>query len=413
MPAESNSKYVLFFILCNAFLPFFIVDIPKSIAITPGLIGAVFYFLHWKAQGTPPLISKKTCALVLIILGLSALSLLWALHFQTSLKQVTKLLIILPPQLLLFSVIHLIKKEQALRYAHYLLYGLILASILLCFEVLSEGLIYNLIRGNPLNVSVDSDEFNRGAVGITLYFFAMSALFHREKSHKWLVIPALCPLLIALSYSTSQAAQASFMLAALFLFCFPYRSRLAWGVVKYGILTLMLISPFCVSFIYTHFAADLQTIEFMKNGYIGHRLETWDYISRYMMDSPFLGYGLDVTRAITDFDSKLAYDASNYTRHPHNFVIQLWIEFGLLGILISMALMYYLISKIEHDFSIQQQKVLLPTFMAVLVCASTSYGVWQGQWIGLLFHVTGISLLTCKMLEDDGDHKTHTQERGE
>ncbi len=399
MHTASHHKYVLFFILCNALLPFLTVDIHKSIAITPSLVGIVFYVWHWKSNGVRPAFSKETLILTLIILGLSCLSLLWAAHFQVSLEQVTQLCLLLPPQILLFSVVGTIKAEHIMRYKNYLLYGIIAASSLLCIEILSQGLMHNLIRGNPISVPVDPDEFNRGAVAITLYFYAMLALFRGEKYQNWLLGMALCPLIIALMNTSSQAAQLSFIVGAIFLFGFPYRSKATWSILKYGIVTLMLISPFCVSYIYIHYAADLQTIDFMKNGYIGHRLETWDYISRYMMNSPFFGYGIEASRGITDYDSKHIYDASNYTIHPHNFVMQIWIEFGLIGIIIAMGLMHYFISKIQNDFSIQQQKCILPTFMAILVSASTSYGVWQGHWLGLLFHVSAICLLTCKTLE--------------
>ena len=37
--------------------------------------------------------------------------------------------------------------------------------------------------------------------------------------------------------------------------------------------------------------------------------------------------------------------------------------------------------------------------MAALVPASTAYGIWQGWWIALLFHVIAMALIACKFAD--------------
>jgi len=128
-------------------------------------------------------------------------------------------------------------------------------------------------------------------------------------------------------------------------------------------------------------------------------LEIWDYISRYTLQHPFFGYGIEATRAILDFDSKRVFAPDNTILHPHNYVIQTWIEFGAFGICILSALTYIVFTNIKNNYTIAQQKLLLPTLMATLFAASVAYGLWQGAWIGLMFHVAAVTLMTTTLIK--------------
>ncbi len=139
----------------------------------------------------------------------------------------------------------------------------------------------------------------------------------------------------------------------------------------------------------------------MAHAYAGHRLEIWDYVSRYALQEPIHGYGIEMVRATLDFDSKRQFLDENNVLHPHNFAIQLWAEFGIIGIFTAMALVYAFFTSIEKNFSIPQQKVILPTVMATLIPASVAYGLWQGQWIGLMFHVAAVTLMATTLAHEE------------
>lgn len=330
---------------------------------------------------------------------MATLSIVWAKFPDLSSGQVIKLSYLLPPQILLISLALSLNKEQLKPYIHLFPYGLIIGSVYLCFELLSGGVIFNLIRSIPIDAAINPAEFNRASVGIILYFFSAVAILtiHLKKSLAFIIM--LIPTIAILLVSDSQSALLAFIAGFIFLFLFPYQSKKAWLGLKVIILTLMLISPFVMSYIYENFAETIQSIPLMARGYAGARLELWDYISRYALQEPLHGYGIRATRLITDFDSKLVFDIVNTVLHPHNFVLQIWIEFGLIGILIGMFLIERGISLIQYKFSMAQQKILLPTMMAALGPCATAYGMWQGWWIALLFHVAAMSLIACKFVE--------------
>ncbi len=330
---------------------------------------------------------------------MAALSILWAKFPDLASEQVIKLTYLLPPQILMISLALSLDKEKIKPYIHFFSYGLVIGSIYLCFEILSNGAIFNFIRGVPMDLKVNLAEFNRASVFMVLYFFSAIALLNIHFKKSLAVLVMLIPTVTILFITDSQSALLAFIAGLIFLFLFPYQSKKAWLGLKIIILAIMLIAPFIISFIYENFAESVQALPLMPQAYAGHRLEIWDYICRYALQEPLHGYGIRATRSITDFDSRLAFANVNEVLHPHNFVFQIWIEFGFIGILVAMGVMERGISLIQHKFTVTQQKILLPTMMAALGPASTAYGIWQGWWIALLFHVAAIGLIACKFAE--------------
>ncbi len=397
--------YALSFCLLSACVPFLAVDMPRGLAFAPSLIGVVFYALYFVVFKTKPILSWKTLWLVLIIFGLSALSLSWALHFDVSLKQVSKLAILLPPQVLLLSLVCSLNKEQLEPYIRFFPYGVAFSALFLCFEVMSGGVVFNLVRGEPLDHFVGSFEFNRAAVVLSLYSFSALAILKAQHKHPLSFLIIILPLLSALIVTDSQSAQLSFVVGMVFLFLFPYHSRIAWVGLAFVILALMLTAPFFVPYIYQNYAADIQQIPGFAQAYVGHRLEIWDYVSRYALQKPLHGFGIEMTRATTNFDSGRIFEDDNSSLHPHNFAIQIWVEFGLIGILIAMGLMYQLFSSLQKNFTLAQQRIILPSIMGAMAPAAAAFGLWQGWWMATLFHLAAMCLIACKFTDDGEKEK--------
>jgi O-antigen ligase len=229
--------------------------------------------------------------------------------------------------------------------------------------------------------------------------------------HKLSFLILIIPLGSALIFSVCQTAQLMFLVGFAVYFAFPYASKWAWVGLKAIIMILMVIAPFTVGFVFHHFAHSLMDVNVVKDASGGARLEIWDYVSRYALQHPFFGYGADVTRTITDFDCAYVFNTINLVNHPHNFVLQIWIEYGLFGILITMGVIYKALTLIQTQYSIAQQKILLPTFLAGMVAASTAYGLWQGMWIGAMFFAAAMAILASRIVIDNsqGENAIHLQ----
>lgn len=391
-----EQRYIFLFCLLTALIPFLAIDVPRSIAYVASIISVLFYAAYFYAYGKKPYFSKKTLCLCLIIFGISASSLIWAKFFETSFDQVVKLSYLLPCQVAMISLAFSLKAEDLKPYLHFFPIALCLASFLLCFEILTDGFIFKLIRNEGPEVYFNPAELNRGCVVMVLYFFSALAILKTRIKPLYATAILTAPILWMLLITDSQSSLLSFVAGLVFLCLFPYRSKISWLGLKLIILGFMASSPFLAAMVYQNLAATVEGVPLLARGYAGHRLEIWDYISLYILDNPWLGYGIEVTRDVTDFQTKGVYNPVNTVLHPHNFIFQIWIEFGVLGIVIAMGLMWKLLSILETNFNTSQQKILLPTLAAVLVPASTAYGMWQGWWLVLLFHVAAMSLLAVK-----------------
>jgi len=397
MTMLTKQRVASLFCILSAMVPLLVVDLPKGTSFFPALVGVLCYALYHFGLKIKLGISKNTLILCLILFCVPLLSLIWASHFEASTSKVIQLLTLLPPQILLISFVAKISRDDISQKIHYYAYAVSAGALLIILEICTGGKLFELFRGASFDTAPQTYEYNRAAVLLVMCSFSAIAILKQKIQHKLSPFIIVIPLLIALYLSVCQSAELMFVIGFLTLFLFPYQSKWAWNGLKGIILTLMLIAPFIIPTIFQHVTNNIYDISFFKNAYAGHRLEIWDYISRYALQHPFFGYGVEATRAITDFDCKFVFNDSNLVLHPHNFVVQIWIEFGLFGILIAMGLMYKALSLIQTKFTVEQQKILLPTFLSTLLASSTAYGMWQGMWVGALFYTAAMCLLACKM----------------
>lgn len=393
------------FLLCIflAIVPIINVDVPKALAVYPGVIGVVFYALYKYALKIDVHLSKNAAILCGTIFGLSAISLIWATHFDPSFHQVKNFALLLPPLLLLVSLAESLRKDHIAPYLHYYAFAVTIGAAVMILEILWGGLIFNLTHGRPMDVVPNTFEYNRGAILLVICSFGAMAILREKLNHIAAPLIIAIPLAIALFMCESQSAQLMFLVGFATIFLFPYKYKAAWILMKISIVSLMFVIPFIVILAFQHITSGVQDIRILYDANVGPRLEIWDYVSRYAMENPLTGYGVNVTRAITDFDCHYLFNTTNLVLHPHNFMLQIWIEFGLLGILLAIGFVYHLLTLIQTRFTIAQQKILLPTFMTSFLAASTAFGMWQGMWVACLFYAAAMAMLASKYIDKPKD----------
>ena len=139
----------------------------------------------------------------------------------------------------------------------------------------------------------------------------------------------------------------------------------------------------------------LQWQETAVGGSIIHRLLIWEYVGKKIYDKPFLGHGAGTSRLIgqniflnipnTKIDIKGAIPL-----HPHNNFLEIWLELGLLGIIV-MSLLW--IKIIKFGINIRKRSYALGTgvctsIISTFIISNLSFGVFQAWWmasIGLTF----------------------------
>lgn len=385
-------------ILFGVLLSLIIIEMPRAMAFIPGLMALTALTIYSIKDKNLPRIPIRSIAVIGGVFALASLSYFWSYDTDNTLQRGLKI-----APLFLVGALCLLwgqnfKTAHMRPYFTFLTAALIAGAALVVVELHFLGPVYKTIRGLTDDYFLQDAVYNRGTNIIVISSFCALGYWLHMAKKTFMAIWLYAAILALMIATDSQSAQLALLVGLVFFFAFPYRCKAAWyGLI--AILTLgMCSAPFLAPWLYSH-AEYINALPFFGGnmGYAGPRLEIWDYVSRYALQSPLLGYGLDVTRVITDFDSAQTYIAGNTILHPHNFALQIWIEFGALGALCGSILIGWIIYSIKSVESITAQRVCLASFIASLSIFTTGYGMWQSWWLGAVFITLAHCLFICRL----------------
>lgn len=403
--AKTEKIYLMVFALALALVPVLAVTVPRVLAFIPAVIGVIGYASFYPVFKERPTRSVFTFVSIGILMALMFVSVLWSIGPDVSLERAQKTSLLLIGGAFFISIalsIRITALEPYLKWLPYLLLG---AAVLTSIEISLDYPLYRLVRGEDMSALVNNAVCNRTAVTIALLLVPTLVIMrHFHNAHVCLLatLVAVVPLMFI---TQSQSALMGLLVAGLVYMAFPYRWRAAYALTAALIGALMIAMPFIATWVFKTYATDINQMPLLGQGYgyAGARLEIWDFISRYIMQNPLFGFGVEATRVVKDFDTAMLYHEGRTILHPHNFALQLWMEFGLLGVLLGVAFITCLMLRIGR-LPPRHARIMLPTLLATLTVASTSYGIWQGWWLGLLFAVAASAMLALRIVRQDSGY---------
>lgn len=145
-----------------------------------------------------------------------------------------------------------------------------------------------------------------------------------------------------------------------------------------------------------HFLPDVKDIERKYNlpESVYPRLFIWKSTAAYIREAPILGKGLNSSRAISSEKDKQIYsirDDGNprwiepIPLHPHSVILQIWLEFGVIGAVMLTILSTALIKRINECGDPILRAFGYGAFFSTFTIACVSYGIWSGWWQGALW----------------------------
>lgn len=404
-PPRAHFFIATAFILMLSLIPVIAVSMPRGTAFLFSLAGLLFLIPAFSILHEKPVFPKMTTLIVGAISALALVSSFWAVDpvfsFDKCIGTVRTLFI----GIVFISAIRTVQVASIRPSVWMFPAGLCVAALLTFIDMKFGNTFFRIVRDLPPGSPVTTAEYNRVGVVLVLSLFPAIALWKDSTKIGMKVILGIfiaCygPLLLI---TDSQSIQMALLFGLITFFIFPYAHRAAWIAAATGVFALMLAAPFIAIWTFQHLAETINAMPIIggTGGYAGTRLEIWDYVSRYMLQHPFHGFGFEATRQITDFDSKQIYQPGLTILHPHNFAIQIWMEFGLAGILLFGTILSGFILWMQKNLTLAQQRFTLPTLVATLSIASTGYGMWQGWWIGVLFMGAGLCILAIRLQNEN------------
>lgn len=124
-----------------------------------------------------------------------------------------------------------------------------------------------------------------------------------------------------------------------------------------------------------------------------HRLTIWSFTAQRIAEHPLRGWGMDASRDMPGAEDEITVQRvapdgtvlvslieSMLPLHPHNAVMQVWLELGLPGMTALVAFVLVLLRRIERLPDRWSQGAAAAVVAGTFCVSVVSYGFWQSWW---------------------------------
>lgn len=332
---------------------------------------------------------------LLALFALTATSSLWSITpsetFERSLKVCGLLLCALP----LLDLARSTPTDTLRRWQMLFPFATIIAGLYPLIELHFDFPIQKVLGMEAPETVLWGSSLNKH-VSIFIMMLAPALLIcHRAGAHT-ISIGMIIMAILIMSVTESQAAQ-------LALLMIPLAWCVAFILPGTGIpLTFMaagvtlLLMPWVSPIAFDMFAADMKKQgSLAEQASVSMRLENWDFISRKIMENPWTGFGMDTTRFINDFQSERLYFETSTIMHPHNIALQLWIEFGVLGVAFMVGFFAFLLKRLLN-LPRGARRIPFTVFCVVLSFLMVSWSIWASWLLGFIVFLAAVTILALR-----------------
>ncbi len=368
------------------------------------IVAAGLLILDRDVRRQAGLVLRSPLALALAGLVLWAgASVLWAPEPLGSLRLVAKLTGLFGAGLVLVSGALVVARDGASALYRPLRIAGLVTIALLAVEWASQARLNTLLRellggttGNPLNL------MNRGSVIASLTVWLAATAMARDPG-PWRH-PAVAPLFLATAFLvflglTMTVVPVALACGAVLWLVIWLARRRSVRILAAVVALLAAVAPLLPRFAVdpAAFGARLQALPFS----LQHRLHMWNYVAERIAEHPLRGWGVDASRwfqagdiTMRDLMSTYQFEVQLLPLHPHNGVLQVWLELGLPGAVLLTAVVVLLLLGIER-YSVS--RAAMASGIAVLttfgVIAGLSYGIWQSWWLATAWLVAAFAVI--------------------
>lgn len=349
--------------------PLIVLFAPRAMAWWPALLGLIALPLLDRTKAP----SWVSASVPLWAGTLSLVSVLWAAFphdaFELALRRLP-MLYGLSLGIIGLTWLHADVWRKALTYASYVF----VACVGLAFLEYSFDYPYNhmlFVQTGETNLKLETAAIMNRAWSALLLLAVpcVWVLWHNGRAKTGLVVAMVMFAALAVS-----EASATFLAALAGVMIYPlamWTPRFAKHALLGGTALLLCAMPFVAPWLFEHRPVDWAYIDSPSTG---GRLEIWNFVSNAIQLRPVTGYGYEATR-FYPFSTDAIYFKQSTVLHPHNMPLQVWMEFGMIGVALALAGLYALGRRIRSPLCL-----MLATF--TLVMAFLSFGMWQGTWLG-------------------------------
>jgi O-antigen ligase len=285
-----------------------------------------------------------------------------------------------------------------------LIAAVIIAIIILLFEGLSSAVLMRTLRGeDAASAAVNLERVGRGVVLFSILLWpAGIALASRRPIAGAVLLVAGASAVVILPMN---AALVGLILGTATLIAVRIAPRTALAALAIAFCLYAAFAPRLSSQIVTIPALQARQIELPTPW--AHRIGIWSFAADQAAAVAPLGAGFDAARAIGAREDviealrpQFGYAPAAMPLHPHNAVLQVWLELGVVGV-IGLGLVFVGLVRGLWRWSASPWRRAAAT--AALVTALPpfvlNFGIWQAWWLAALW--LAVALTVGLLIRDD------------
>ena len=272
--------------------------------------------------------------------------------------------------------------------------------VLVLSELLNNGVIAQALHGSR---AVHNGHFNEvlydrtAAIGAILAWPAAYALWRRLG--RLAAIFFLLLLVAALFELEMTAARLAFFIGGLaFLISFWKPRPVIRGLLILLLAGILALPPVVIATgIADRFPAIAEKLA-ETNTSSKHRLFIAQFVLNKIAERPIVGHGFDASRNLPGGQTPSVGGQPILPLHPHDAILQVWLELGAVGALIAALVVALVLHAIDRLGPRREAAaVACASFAAFFTMAVMSYGIWQNWWLMTAWIAATFIALTAKL----------------
>lgn len=266
----------------------------------------------------------------------------------------------------------------------YLVLGMLLAAILFLLEYFTEGFI-----GGNFRLIIQNKEIfllnmlDRGCSFLSCLAWVLIAILLLRKKYLTLAIFYFLVFML-LMVSDSLAAFVAFVAAGIVFGLGNLLGGRFLHLVTIGLIAGSLTMPICF---YSFSPLDLSNkYDFLPLS-AKHRIFIWSFTSHRMLEKPVLGHGFAYSKTLKLPGEEMVHyegiELNPFSSHPHNNVLQVFLETGIIGLVLFLALIIKYLRQITYNFALgdRGEATIYAAFINYYIIGMISYNIWQWWWV--------------------------------
>ena len=371
---------------------------PKGIAPLV-ILGSIAGFAILKAQNRQIHWLNKPIIILFVCLCLwAALSIFWSIDGRSASIGTLKLIGNLIAGGVLFSVLQSLNEAELKIAMRWFLFGFLFILGVVALELVLGNPVYTAIKNiRPQDIGLGGPYWlNTAVVVLVLLIWPLCVALVKLGAERFgnpkLLFMAICVFVAVLFLAVFirfQSGALALMLGILSACVIWFLGRRAAMAASILFVLVGLLLPTARTYFEDPVLAFENVVSLSNSA--KHRIAIWDFTVEKIEQKTLFGWGMNASRNLPDGKSRLisksgAIYGDAMPLHPHNAILQMWLELGLPGIILYLTLGVYILmaaaSRIRSKF---ESSMMVGQFVTIMIIANLSFGVWQAWWIATLW----------------------------